>query len=146
MAQFKFSLEKVLRWRAIELARQEVQLQRILQERTRLQMIAARLSGERSQLTTSISTLPDLRGEDLRAMAAHGLRLRQQMDKLAQLQARCQRELIAQQKRFAEAKLRHKLLEELKARQHARWQYDEGRQLETLATDSYLAVWNREEE
>ena len=146
MAQFQFSLEKVLRWRAIELTRQEVQLQRILQERTRLQMIAARLSGERAQLTTSISTLPNLRGEDLRAMAAHGLRLRQQMDKLAQLQARCQRELAAQQKKYADAKMRHKLLEELRARQHARWQYEEDRQLETLATDSYLAVWNREEE
>ena len=145
MAQFQFSLEKVLRWRGIELTRQEAVLQRVLQQHRRLQAAAQSVAGERSQLTSSLGDLVDLRGSDLRASAAYSLRLRQKAEKIAQLVARSARDLAAQQKRYSEAQLRVRLLEELKTRQVQRWEYEEARQLETLAAESHLASWNRKE-
>ena len=146
MAQFQFSLEKVLRWRGIELTRQEAVLQRVLQQHRRLEAAAQSVAGERSQLTSSLEGLLDLHGSDLRASSAYSLRLRQKAEKIAQLVARSARDLAAQQKRYSEAQLRVRLLEELKTRQVKRWEYEEARQLETLAAESHLAAWNRKEE
>jgi flagellar export protein FliJ len=144
MAQFHFSLERILRWRSIELAREQAQLQRIIQEQLQLQMFAAALGDERSKLESSIVALPDLRGQDLRAMSAYDLRLRSQLAKVTQAAARCERDLVAQKKKYNEAKRRLRLLEELRERNLKRWQYEQARELETLASESYLAAWNRE--
>lgn len=145
MTQFHFSLEKILRWRAVEFTREEVKLQRLIQERDRLELMRARLETEQSALSMSLGGLPGLQGGDLRAAAAYGLRLRKEIEKLTTARARIQDSLVAQQKKFATAKLRLRLLEELKARRLERWRYDEARQLETLAAESYLAGWNREQ-
>ncbi|HTS50479.1 MAG TPA: hypothetical protein VMH05_21185 [Bryobacteraceae bacterium] len=145
MAQFNFSLEKILRWRAIEFTREEVRLQRLIQEKDRLELMAARLQSERSALSMSLEGLPGLQGGDLRAAAAYGLRLRKEIEKLTAARVRIQDNMAAQQKIFAAAKLRLRLLEELKARRLERWRYEEARQLENLAAESYIAGWSREE-
>ena len=146
MAQFHFGLEKILRWRAIELRSEEIKLQRLIAERTRIEAMFDRAANERSGLTGSTALLPGLQGADFRAMAAYSLRLRQHIEKLKDARARIEHSFAAQQKRYAEAKLRLRLLEQLKARRFERWKYDEARQLETLAAESYLASWNRDEE
>jgi len=145
MAQFRFPLDKVLRWRAIELTREESKLQVLIEEKARLEAMLARVAHERSALTGSVSSLPALRGDDLRALAAYGLRLRRHFEKLNEARGRAQRNLAAQQKKYAEAKTRVRLLEELKSRRFERWRYEEGRELESLATESYLTGWNRDE-
>ncbi len=144
MAQFRFSLERILRWRSIELAREQAQLQRLIQEQIRLQMFAAALGDERSKLESSLGVLPDLRGQDLRAMAAYDLRLRRQIGNVAQATARCERDLTAQKARYNQAKQRLRLLEELRERNLKRWEYEQARELEALASESYLAAWNRD--
>ncbi|HUJ49294.1 MAG TPA: hypothetical protein VLW25_03820 [Bryobacteraceae bacterium] len=145
MAQFRFSLEKILRWRAVELTREEVKLQRLIQEKARVELMLARVASERSGLSASLTALPGLQGSDLRASAAYDLRLRQEVQKLTDALARVHNSLAAQQKIFAAAKLRLRLLEELKARRLERWEYEAARQLETLAAESYLAGWNRDQ-
>jgi flagellar export protein FliJ len=145
MAQFRFPLDSVLRWRTIELARENAKLQRLIQEKAQIDAMLNRLATERNTLTGSIGTLPELRGTDLRAMAAYGLRLRQHVEKLLDARRHTDHNLAAQQRLCTEAKLRVRLLEELRARRLTRWHYEEARQLETLAADSYLAGWNRDE-
>jgi flagellar biosynthesis chaperone FliJ len=146
MAQFHLALDKILRWRAVELANEEAKLQRLILERSQLEAMLERVANERSSLTGSIAALPGLQGADLRAMAAYGLRLRQHVEKLKDAQTGIERNLAAQQKKYAQVKLRLRLLEQLKARRVERWKYDQARQLETLAADSFLAGWNREQE
>jgi flagellar export protein FliJ len=145
VAPFRFSLEKILRWRTIELAREDAKLQRLFQEKARLETMLGRLAKERSGLIGSVAVLPGLQGSDLRAAAAYGLRLRQEVEKLAASVAHIQRDIVVQQKSFSAAKLRLRLLEELKARRLERWEYEAARELETLASESYLAGWNRDE-
>lgn len=144
MARFQFSLEKVLRWRAVELTAEEAKLKALVQEQLHLQTLLAEVSAERSKLISSLGTMPDLRGDDLRTLTACGLRLRRNAETLAQHLLRCGRDLAKQRKKYSEAKRRVRLLEELRDRRLQEWKYEESAQLEELASESFLANWNRE--
>jgi flagellar export protein FliJ len=142
--QFHFSLEKVLRWRSVELIGEEAKLKALVQQQLHLQTLLAEVSAERSKLISSLGTMPDLRGDDLRTLTACGLRLRRNAENLAQQLLRCGRELAKQRKKYSEAKRRVRLLEELKDRRLQEWKYQEAALLDELASESFLASWNRE--
>lgn len=144
MTKFHFSLEKVLRWRSVELTGEEAKLKALVQEQLHLQKLLAEVSAERSKLISSLGTMPDLRGDDLRTLTACGLRLRRNAETLAQHLLRCGRDLAKQRKKYSEAKRRVRLLEELRDRRLEEWKYEESAQLEELASESFLANWNRE--
>jgi flagellar export protein FliJ len=144
MARFQFSLEKVLRWRAVELTTEEAKLKALVQQQLHLQTLLANVSAQRSQLISSLGSMPDLRGDDLRTLTACGLRLRRNAENLAQQLHKCGRELAKQRKKYSEAKRRVRLLEELKNRRLEEWKYEEAALLEELASESFLANWNRE--
>ena len=99
MARFEFSLERVLRWRAVELAAEEAKLKQLVQEQLHLQSVLAQVSAERSNLISSLGSMPDLRGDDLRTLTACGLRLRRNAENLAQQLLKCGRELGKQRKK-----------------------------------------------
>jgi flagellar export protein FliJ len=142
--RFRFSLEKVLRWRSAELTAEEAKLKALLQEQSHLQTLLAEVSAERSKLISSLGVMPDLRGDDLRTLTACSLRLRRNAENLAQQLLRCGRELAQQRKKYSEAKRRVRLLEELKERRLQEWKYEEALLLEELASESFLANWNRD--
>ena len=144
MAQFHFSLERVLRWRSLELASEEAKLELLLREQLRLQTMRADLGAEKSNLARSLDTLPDLRGADLRAVSAHSASLKRQADNLVKLVAKCDRDLSEQKKSYRAAKQRFRLLEGLRARKFEEWRQEQEREQETLATESFLATWNRD--
>ena len=144
MARFPFSLDKVLRWRTVELTGEEAKLKALVQGQLHLQSLLAEVSAERSKLISSLGTMPDLRGSDLRTLTACGLRLRRNAENLAQQLLKCGRELAKQRKKYSEAKRRVRLLEELRDRRLQEWKSEEAAQLEELASESFLANWNRE--
>jgi flagellar export protein FliJ len=144
VAKFQFSLEKVLRWRSVELTTEEAKLKALLQEQLHFQSQLAAVSAERSKLISSLGVMPDLRGDDLRTLTACGLRLRRTAENLAQQLLRCGRELARQRKSYSEAKRRVRLLEELRDRRLREWKYQQAAELEELASESFLANWNRE--
>jgi len=144
VAQFHFSLEKVLRWRSLELAAEEAKLEQLLREQLRLQTLRAGLSAEKSNLDRSLATLTDLRGADLRAVSAYSLHLKRQSEDLARQVAQCDRDLSEQKRKYRASKQRFRLLEELKRRKLELWRQEQARELESLATESFLAIWNRE--
>ena len=144
MTQFYFPLEKVLRWRSLELASEGAKLEQLVREQLKLQTMLADLSAEKSKLDRSLDTLPDLRGADLRAVSAYSLSLKRQADSLVQLVAKCDRDLTEQKKKYRSAKQRFRLLEELRARKFEEWRQEQARELESLATESFLANWNRD--
>jgi len=144
MARFEFSLERVLRWRAMELAAEEAKLKQLVQEQLRLQSVLAEVSTERSKLISSLGSMPNLSGDDFRTLTACGLRLRRTAENLGQQLLRVGRDLGVQRKKYGEAKRRVRLLEELKDRRLREWKYEEAAMLEELASESFLANWNRE--
>jgi len=132
-----------MRWRGIEFSLEQAKLKRLGQEQIRLQMQAAALGAEKSKLSTSLVTLPDPRGEDLRAMVSYGASLKRRAEKLTELRTKLDRELAAQKKKYNEAKQRLQLLEELRERKLTEWRYQQAKELEELASESFLAGWNR---
>jgi hypothetical protein len=62
---------------------------------------------------------------------------------LAARRAECLQELAVRQIAMQEARRRCRLLERLKEHRRAQWQSDLNRELEELASDSYLAQWAR---
>jgi len=144
MARFQFSLEKVLRWRNVELTNEEAKLKALVQEQLHLQTQLAAVSAERSKLVSSLGVMADLRGDDLRTLTACSLRLRRNAETLAQRLLRCGRDLAKQRKKYGEAKRRVRLLEELRDRRFKEWKYQEATLLEELASESFLANWNRQ--
>jgi flagellar export protein FliJ len=144
MARFEFSLERVLRWRSVELAAEEAKLKQLVQEQLHLQSVLAQVSAERSKLISSLGSMPNLSGDDLRTLTACGLRLRRNAESLAQQLVRCGRDLGVQRKKYSEAKRRVRLLEQLKNRRMQEWKYQEAAQLEELASESFIAKWNRD--
>jgi len=144
MAKFEFSLERVLRWRGVELAAEEAKLKKLVQEQLHLQSLLAEVSAERSKLISSLGSMPNLSGDDLRTLTACGLRLRRSAGELSQQLLKCGRDLAAQRRKYGEAKRRVRLLEELKDRRHQEWKYQESMLLEELASESFLANWSRE--
>jgi len=143
MARFQFSLDKVLRWRVLELAAEEAKLKRLVQQEQHLQARRAAMSLHRTEVAESPGTMSDVTGTDLRSVTVYGLRLRREAEILALELMKCQRELAAQRKNYNEAKRRARLLEELKERKLEEWNYEQGRLLEELASESFLANWNR---
>lgn len=144
MERFQFPLEKVLRWRSAQLVIAESRLKALLAQQLRLQAATAELGAKKSRLLSSLGSLPDLRGDDLRAASAFSLRLRRQAENLAVQLASCEKNIGVQRNKYQEAKRRVQLLEELKERQLAEWRYSEARELDTLASESFLSKWNRD--
>jgi hypothetical protein len=144
MARFHFPLERVLRWRLVQLAAEEAKQKKLLQEQVKLQTLGAELGLEKSRLCSSLATLPDLSGEDLRAMTAYSLRLKRLAESIAEQTARCERNLAVQRKIYRDAQQRCRLLEELKDRKVAEWRLEQSREIETLASESFLASWGRD--
>src|SRR6202021_3922845 len=100
MARFQFSLEKVLRWRGVELTTEEAKLKALVQEQLHLQTLLAEVSSERSKLISSLGAMPDLRGDDLRTLTACALRLRRNAENCAQQLLRCGRDLAKRSKSY----------------------------------------------
>ena len=84
-----------------------------------------------------------LAGCDLSALGSFRLLVKVRERDLAAKRVECQKELAARQAALLEARRRCRLLERLKERRWAEWQLARDRDLEELASDSYLAQWTR---
>jgi len=141
MSGFAFRLEKVLEWRKTQLELQEVEYRRELEnlaaiDRKRVQIEAAGQDAERV-----VRAWNPVCGDDLAALATFRTHVRNQELELLAPRAQCVQQVEAQQGRMLEARRRLRLLERLKERQRAEWQSGRDREIEAVASESYLAQW-----
>jgi uncharacterized sporulation protein YeaH/YhbH (DUF444 family) len=145
MSPFRFPLQKVLNWRRTELELQELKFREQSAalaglDRDRAELEAA---GIRAELQVRDWAAPS--GRDLAALNAFRLQVRRKEQEIATRRADCQRNLAAQQALMLEARRRCRLLERLKERRLAEWQSARDREMEVLASESFLAQWSRRE-
>src|SRR5206468_224023 len=116
MTGFHFRLERVLRWRALELAAEEAKLKHLMLEAAAIESMLARIQEAISGIPVQIAVLTDLTGSDLSSVSAYAQHLTR--ERLAAVQRRRdkQREIAAQAEIHRAAKQRHQLLEELRRR------------------------------
>lgn len=142
MAKFQFALEKVLRWRSLELAGEEAKLEKLLAAHRRLETKRAALEAEKSSVERSPESLPSLSGSDLKILTIYRQRLMRQAESLQDQLAESAGEIREQRDRYRKAKQRVRLLEELRERQWQSWRTEQDREFDRLADESHIATWN----
>ncbi len=141
MRTFKFSLERVLGWRRIELRTEEARLAPLVAESCRLSAahLAIAVAHERAQRDLLSSGPVD--GAQLEALARYRTRLEKQKTVVEQKAQLCGEQIAAQQVRIIEAQRRARLLEKLQGRRLEEWRVAGEREMENFAGEAFLARW-----
>jgi hypothetical protein len=143
MKAFQFPLERALDWRRTELQLAEARLHQQLAALAELDRARAALEAAGIRAETEVREFNPLAGRDLTALGSFRLLIQVREKEIAGRRLECQRELAARQAGLLEARRRCRLLERLRERRWTEWQLARDRELEELASDSYLAQWNR---
>jgi len=143
MTGFQFPLQKVLDWRRTQLELEEVRFKQQVAALAELDGARARLEAAGMQAELQVRDWSEMRGGDLAALGSFRLDVKQRENQIAARRVECQKSLETQQRIMLEARRRSRLLERLKDRRLAEWQATRDRELEEIASDSFLAKWGR---
>ncbi len=141
MKAFKFSLQRVLEWRAVQLRREEERLSALQQH------LSALLAHDKELLASVVKSELELRargvipGFEVAALTGFRSRIQNQRAKLKEACTRIEREIDEQRKRLLKARQDHRMLDKLREKRRAEWTYLNDRELEAIANESYLAQW-----
>jgi flagellar biosynthesis chaperone FliJ len=143
MIPFRFRLQKVLDWRQMQLEIEELNFKRQAAALADLDRARAELEAAAIKAEVQVRDWSPLAGRDLAALGSFRLYVKTKEREIAARRAECQEKLDAQQRVMLEARRRCRLLERLKERRFAEWDLAQNRELEQLATESYLAQWSQ---
>ena len=145
MKAFRFNLEKVLEWRAIQLRTAEEKL-------TQLQHSLSLVSQQEQELLTDyrgheekLISSPVLEGSDLHALASFRERTIRLIQALQAQKAQWEALIVEQRQHLLKARSNHRILEKLKERRLRDWMYLHDREIENTAAEVHLANWVRME-
>lgn len=139
MKAFRFSLEKALHWRRVQLEMEEKQFQRQAAGLAEMDRVRAELEAAAIRAEVQVRNRKPLAGLDLAALAGFRQYVHNEEQALAARRAECQDQLNQQQRIMMEARRRYRLLERLKERRLAAWRAAADRELDQLAAESHLA-------
>lgn len=143
MKRFRFSLEQVLHWRRIQFDEAALRLRQLEQEKSALEKNSEE---NRSLLQLAIQQVTGnllVDPQELRSLAnyrAHAERRKNELD--AKIQ-HCIQKIQQQRTQCAAAHRELKLLEKLKERRLDEWRKLTDRELDELASETFLAQWTR---
>jgi len=143
MTAFHFRLQKVLEWRRAQLELEEIQYRRQLAALAELDRRQAEIAEAGSAAERQVRAWNPLAGGELEALGDFRLHVKQQERELAASRIERRQQLERQHRLLLEARRRLRLLERLQQRRWLEWRSARDKELEDLASESYLAKWNR---
>ena len=143
MKSFSFNLQKILDWRETQLEMAEAAFRKQAEALGAIDRLAANMKASEGRETVAVRAVTPLLGETLGALTGYHRYIQAQKKLLAQRRAECVQRVDAARAAMLEARRRARLLERLKDKRRADWAAAASRELEELASDSYLAQWNR---
>jgi hypothetical protein len=143
MNAFQFPLEKVLEWRRKQLELEEVRLRLAIAALAELDRSRAALAAAGTRAEVDVRERRPVQGLDLEALGEFRLNIQKRDREAAGRRTECLQALAAQQAAMLEARRRCRLLERLRDRRLAEWTAARDRELEGLASEAYLARWQR---
>ncbi|MGC8793105.1 MAG: flagellar export protein FliJ [Bryobacteraceae bacterium] len=143
MKRFVFRLESVLRWRRGQLEQEQNRLQAMAAGRDAIRRRLEELERMRREAEACVLSSGGVSGSELAALEAFRRKLAAERARWQRELEECEHRIQAQREAVLEARRRVRLLERLKERRHEEWEADVAKELETLATESYLARWGR---
>ncbi len=143
MKNFQFDLQRILAFRHTRLTEEERKLKLVQMELKAVDQQLEELLRVRDRSAIALTSAAELRGEDLRMLAGFKARLKRSELALRQKRSLCVQKLRRQQEAYLASRRDHRLLEELRKRRFAEWQQAANRELDELASDLFLARWER---
>jgi flagellar FliJ protein len=145
MKTFRFPLQRVLEWRALQLRVEEEKLAALQQQLASLVEFREKLAVARNRSESHLFASGTAAGSDLQSWALYQARLAKQQDLLKAQLVQCETLTLEQRQRLLKARTDHRVLERLKERRWRQWVYLNDRELEGTANEVYLAKWTRED-
>ena len=143
MNAFRFPLQKPLDWRRTQLELEEARYKQHAAELAALDRLRAEVEASGIRVEVEVRAWDKIGGSDLAALDRFRLRVRNERARIAGQRIAAVRKLAGQHEKMMEARRRCRLLERLKDRRLSEWRSAHDKELESLATESYLAQWNR---
>lgn len=139
MKAFQFRLQRVLEWRWSRVEQEKLALQALLLEQRSIEeRIEIASQAMRLRVEESIS------GDELAGFAHYQDRLRRELGELAIRRPQVAQRIQQQQEALTIAHRESRLLERLKQERHAHWQSEFDKEIEDLASESFLSRWSPE--
>jgi flagellar protein FliJ len=145
MKTFRFPLQRVLEWRALQLRVEEEKLAGLQQQLASLLQMREKLAAERNRSQSALFASGVAAGSDLQTWALYQARLVKQQELVKTQLLQCERLTLEQRQRLLKARTDHRVLERLKERRWRQWIYLNDRETEDTAAEVYLSKWNRED-
>jgi flagellar protein FliJ len=145
MKIFRFPLQRVLEWRALQLRVEEEKLATLQQQLTSMLELREKLDSARNRSESHLFVSGTAAGSDLQSWALYQARLVKQQEVLKTQIVQCEKLTLEQRQRLLKARTDHRVLERLKERRWRQWVYLNDRELEDTAAEVYLAKWSRED-
>ena len=143
MSGFRFSLEKALDLRRLQLELEESKFQQQAAALLELDRIRDHMRASRANAEAQVRAGGSALGLDLAALGAFRLHVQAKEKGLAQRRVEGEKKLEERRNAMLEARRRCRLLERLKERRKGEWDIAFNRELEAVAAESFLAQWNR---
>jgi hypothetical protein len=141
VTSFHFPLQKVLEWRRKQLEVEEARFRQRLAALAAVDHARAELEAAALRAECEVRRSSRIAGSDLAALNSYRIRARADASRLAERRVGCARALAAQKAVMLEARRRCRLLERLRERREGEWKTAAGRELDQIASESYLAQW-----
>jgi hypothetical protein len=143
MRAFEFPLRQALAWRRTQLETEENKLRQLAAKVEELALAAVRLDLVKGRAEQTVREATAVDAAELWAWAAYRQRLLAESKALAGRKRECEQQVTAQRERTREAQRQCRLLEKLEERRRAAWRVEADREMENLAAESFLSLWNR---
>jgi len=141
MNAFRFPLQKALDWRRNELDLAELKFQQLTAAVAAVDQALAELETAGIRAEILVRDWSPVCGRDLAALGSFRLHVRKKNAELAARRVECAARLAAGRSGMLEARRRFRLLERLKDHRFEAWRLARDKELEELASESYLARW-----
>jgi flagellar export protein FliJ len=144
MRAFEFPLRQALAWRRTQLETEENKLRQLAAKVEELALAVVRLDLVKGRAEQTVREATAVDAADLWAWGAYRRRLLAELKALTGRKRECEQQMAAQRERVREAERQCRLLEKLEERRRAAWRIEADREMENLAAESFLALWNRQ--
>ena len=143
MKTFQFPLQRVLKYRELQMRTEEEKLSTIQNQLAEVlhrenALTAAQLNAEMNLLGR-----PVVEATEFRALSAFQLRIRSEKVSLLAARKNLETKIAEQRKRLLKVRKDCKILQNLKDRRKKAWTYLSDREIENIAAESYISNWAR---
>jgi hypothetical protein len=143
MKAFEFRLRRALDLRKTQLELEENTLRQLAGKLDELALAAVKLDLVKGRAEVAVRQAAVVEAADLWALSAYRQRIMAELRELALRREAAERQVAGQRQKVLEAQRRVRLLEKLEQRRHAEWSREADREMESLAAESFLTMWNR---